>query len=68
VHQPLADALGMTADPVIEPLEAALLEMRVELGEAGEGRNRHQDVAPGVADQALDHRPEADPPEGCQQS
>ena len=44
----------MAADPVIEPLEAALLEMRIELGEAGEGRDRHQEVAPRIADQALD--------------
>jgi hypothetical protein len=44
----------MTADPVIEPLEAALLEMSVELGEAGEGWDRDQEVAPGIADQALD--------------
>ena len=40
--------------PVIEPLEAALLEMGVQLGEAGDRRDRHQEVAPGVADQALD--------------
>ena len=53
-HQPLADALGMAADAVIEPLEAALLEMRIELGEAGEGRDRHQKVAARIADQALD--------------
>jgi hypothetical protein len=53
-HQPLADALGMAADPVIEPLEAALLEMRVELGEAGDARDRHQEVTARVADQALD--------------
>ena len=50
----LADGLGMAADPVIEPLEAALLEMGIELGETGEGRDRHQKVAPRVADQALD--------------
>ena len=34
--------------------EAALLEMRIELGEAGEGRDRHQEVAARTADQALD--------------
>ena len=44
----------MAADTVIEPLEAALLEMRIELGEAGEGRDRHQEVAARIADQALD--------------
>ena len=53
-HQPLADGLGMTADPVIEPLEAALLETRIELGEAGKGWDRHQKVTARIADQALD--------------
>src|SRR6185436_9742618 len=52
--QPFADALGMAADAVIEPLEAALLEIRIELGEAGKGRDRHQKVAARIADQALD--------------
>ena len=54
VHQPLADALGMAPDTIIEPLEAALLEMHIELGEAGKGRDRHQEVASHIADQALD--------------
>ena len=40
----------MAAQAVIEPLQAALLELRVELGEAGHHRDRHQEVAPGVAD------------------
>jgi hypothetical protein len=39
---------------VAQPVEAALLEVGVQGGEAGEGRDRHQEVAPGVADQALD--------------
>ena len=43
----------MAADPVIQPLEAALLEMGVERGEAGHHRDRHQEVAPGIANQAL---------------
>src|SRR3954468_16434285 len=33
--QPLADALLMTAHPVIQPLQTALFEMRIEGGEAG---------------------------------
>ena len=44
----------MSADPVIEPLEATLLEMGIELGEAGAGRDRHQKVTTRIADQALD--------------
>ena len=51
--QPLADALGMAADAVVEPIEAAPLEMRIEGRKVGDGRHRHQEVAPGVADQAL---------------
>jgi hypothetical protein len=31
-RQPLGDGLGMPADLVIEPLETAVLEMRIELG------------------------------------
>ena len=41
--QPLADGLGLTADPVIEPLETALLEMRIEsakLANAGIGTRK----------------------------
>ena len=53
-HQPLADALVMAANPVIQPLQTALFEMCIERGEAGRDRNRHQEVAPGIADQALD--------------
>ena len=52
--QPLANALGMAAQPVIQPVEAMLLEPRVELGEARCRRDQDQEVAPGVADQALD--------------
>ena len=44
----------MTADPVIEPLEAAVLEMRIELGEAGKGWDRHQKVTARIPNQALD--------------
>ena len=44
----------MAPDTIIEPLEAALLEMHIELGEAGKGRDRHQEVASHIADQALD--------------
>ena len=39
---------------VIQPVEAVLLEMSVELGEARSRRDRDQEVAPGIADQALD--------------
>ena len=39
---------------MLEPIEAALLEMRIELGEAGEGWDRHQKAAARIADQALD--------------
>src|SRR5215213_1407394 len=44
----------MAPDMIIEPLEAALLEMLIELGEAGKGRDRHQEIASHIADQALD--------------
>ena len=52
-HQPLADALLMTANPMIQPFQTALFEMSIEGGKAGHDRNRHQEVAPGIADQAL---------------
>src|SRR3954447_20191535 len=52
-HQPLADALVLAANPVIQPLQTALFEMFIECGEAGRDRNRHQEVAPGIANQAL---------------
>jgi hypothetical protein len=43
----------MPTDPVVEPIEAAVLEMRIEGRKVGDIRRRHQEVAPGVADQAL---------------
>ena len=48
--QSLADALGVAPQPVIQPVEAALLQMSVELGKARRCRDRDQEVAPGVAD------------------
>ena len=53
VHQPLADALGLTTDTVVEPIEAALLQLRIERSEIGNDRDRNQKVAPGIADQAF---------------
>ncbi len=50
-HQSLADAFLMAANPVIQPLQAALFEMRIEDLEAGHDRHSHQEVAPGIADQ-----------------
>src|SRR4051794_3348435 len=47
-------AIGMATQPITQAIEAAPLEVGVEVGEAGEGRDRDQEVAPGVADQALD--------------
>jgi hypothetical protein len=43
----------MAAHPVIQPFQTALFEMFIERGEARRDRNRHQEVAPGIADQAL---------------
>jgi hypothetical protein len=43
----------MTTHPVVEPIEATPLEMRIEGRKVGDIRHRHQEVAPGVADQAL---------------
>ncbi|HET6466840.1 MAG TPA: hypothetical protein VFG43_00535, partial [Geminicoccaceae bacterium] len=51
--QALAEALGVAADPVVEPLQAAPFELGIERGEAGDDRDRHREVAPRVADQAL---------------
>src|SRR5215212_4138458 len=52
--QALADALSVTAELAGQTAKAALLEVGVQGGKAGEGRDRHQKVAPGVADQTLD--------------
>ena len=43
----------MTANPMIEPLEAALLEMGIQGRKIRDLRKGHQEVAPGIAHQAL---------------
>ena len=53
-HQPLADGLIMTTQPVAQSAPAALQQLRVELSEAGRVRDRHHEVAPRVADQPFD--------------
>ena len=53
-HQPLADRLSMTTQPVVQSTPAALQQLRVELSEAGRVRDRHHEVAPRVADQPFD--------------
>jgi hypothetical protein len=40
----------MPADPVVQPVQAALLEMGIQLGEAGDLWDRHQEVPAGIAD------------------
>src|SRR3954465_835815 len=49
----LADALGVSPQPVIQPGQAALFEMGVQRRKARDLRERHQVVAPGITDQAL---------------
>src|ERR1700682_615489 len=50
-HQPFADGLIMTTQPVAQPAPAVLQQLGVEFREAGCPWDRHHEVAPRVADQ-----------------
>jgi hypothetical protein len=52
--QPLGLALGLAPDPSVEVGEAAGGQVLVQFDEAGEARDRHQQVPPRVADVVLD--------------
>jgi hypothetical protein len=51
--QSLTDTLGVPSQPVIQPRQAALLEIEVQRGKARNLWDGHEEVASGIANQAL---------------
>jgi len=53
-HQPFADRLLVTAQPIPEPTATTLEQLLVQRRQAGRPRHRHQQVPADPADQPLD--------------